>query len=71
MIRRRFKDLTFKALCVVALAGSAAAQKGTTFYGGYPYSVPPDGHFNTFATNAINFYSFYSDLLEPPLCVYK
>lgn len=70
MIRLRFKALTFQALCIFATLGSAA-QEGTTFYGGFPYPVPPDGHFNTFATNAINFYSFYSDLLEPPLCVYK
>ncbi len=68
---RRFKGLTFKAAFVLALLGTAAAQEGPTFYGGYPYPVPPDGHFNTFATNAINFYGFYSDLLEPPLGIYK
>ena len=70
MVWRKVK-LTFKALSVLALLSLAAAQEKATFYGGYPYPVPPDGHFNTFATNAINFYSFYSDLLEPPLGVYK
>ena len=70
MVWRKLK-LTFKTFGVLALLSTAAAQEGTTFYGGYPYPVPPDGHFNTFATNAINFYSFYSDLLEPPLGVYK
>ena len=72
---RRFKEVTLKAVFVSALLGTllgaAAAQEGPTFYGGYPYPVPPDGHFNTFATNAINFYGFYSDLLEPPLGIYK
>ena len=67
---RRVKQLTLGAALVLTL-GTAAAQKGPTFYGGYPYPVPPDGHFNTFATNAINFYGFYSDLLEPPLAIYK
>ena len=68
---RRVKRLTLGAALVLACLGTAAAQKGPTFYGGYPYPVPPDGHFNTFATNAINFYGFYSDLLEPPLGIYK
>ncbi len=72
---RRFREVTLKAVFVLALVGTllgtAAAQEGPTFYGGYPYPVPPDGHFNTFATNAINFYGFYSDLLEPPLGIYK
>lgn len=70
MVWRKLK-LTFKTFGVLALLSTAAAQEGTTFYGGYPYPVPPDGHFNTFATNAINFYGFYSDLLEPPLGIYK
>ncbi len=72
---RRFREVTLKAVLVLALLGTllgtAAAQEGPTFYGGYPYPVPPDGHFNTFATNAINFYGFYSDLLEPPLGIYQ
>ena len=66
---RRVKQLTLGAALVLTL-GAAVAQEGPTFYGGYPYPVPPDGHFNTFATNGINFYGFYSDLLEPPLGTY-
>jgi peptide/nickel transport system substrate-binding protein len=71
MVRRVSRAFAFRALCVFALLGSAAAQEVPTFYGGYPYPVPPDGHFNTFATGAINFYGFYADLIEPPLGVYK
>ena len=68
---RAIRQTLGAALFVAALAGGAAAQEPATFYGGYPYPLPPDGHFNTFATNAINFYGFYSDLLEPPLGIYK
>lgn len=35
----------------------------------WPYQLPPDGHFNTYASGAINL-GIYLDLMEPPLAVY-
>lgn len=48
---------------------SSNAQEGPTFYGGWPYDLPPDGHFNTFASKAINL-GIYQVLMEPSLAVY-
>ncbi len=39
------------------------------FAGGWPYQLPPDGHFNTYATGAINL-GIYIDLMLPPLAIY-
>ncbi|MCA9836647.1 MAG: hypothetical protein KC422_07025 [Trueperaceae bacterium] len=35
----------------------------------WPYQLPPDGHYNTYASGAINL-GIYRDLMEPPLAVY-
>jgi peptide/nickel transport system substrate-binding protein len=59
-------------LCIALLALFTVwsnAQEGTTFYGGWPYELPPDGHFNTFASKAINL-GTYQPLMEPPLATY-
>jgi peptide/nickel transport system substrate-binding protein len=36
----------------------------------FPYQMPPTGHFNTFATNAITL-GIYWDLMEMPLAIYR
>jgi peptide/nickel transport system substrate-binding protein len=59
------------ALFALSLSGLTVAQEApSTFYGGWPYQLPPDGHFNSFATGAINLGN-YQDLMEPPLGFYN
>ncbi|TMC76063.1 MAG: ABC transporter substrate-binding protein [Chloroflexi bacterium] len=79
--RRRFlRDATLTSLGLVAAAcaptpsggtptGGTSA-KGGEFHGGWPYVLPPQGHYNYFATNGILFGSIYSDLFVPSLGVY-
>jgi peptide/nickel transport system substrate-binding protein len=54
----------------VAAAGGGQPTGGE-FHGAYPYSLPPKGHYNTFATDAILGGSIYHDLLEMPMALYK
>ena len=51
---------------IVALSFPAVAAE---FHGGVGYNPPPQGHFNTFATNAITL-SSYRSLIEQPLGMY-
>jgi len=52
--------------------GVVQAQDETTIYIAWPYQVPPDGHFNSFASGVINLGgNTYQDLMEPPFAVYK
>jgi peptide/nickel transport system substrate-binding protein len=44
------------------------AQDGAVLNVAWPYQVPPTGHFNTFASAAMNM-GIYQDLFEPPLAV--
>src|SRR5213593_1581211 len=79
--RRRFlRDATLTSLGLVAAAcaptpgggtptGGTSA-KGGEFHGAWPYVLPPQGHYNYFATNGILFGSIYSDLFVPTLGVY-
>lgn len=67
------KQLAFLFLLLLALTfGSVSAQdEGSTLYIAWPYQVPPDGHFNSYATNVINLGgNNYQDLMEPPFAVY-
>jgi peptide/nickel transport system substrate-binding protein len=51
-------------------APEAAAPSGAgEFHGAWPYTVPPNGHFNTFVTNGYDM-NIYHFLLEPPLFMY-
>jgi peptide/nickel transport system substrate-binding protein len=72
MVRTSRFLLSLVLLASLALSFSASIAQGqpTTFAGGWPYKVPPDGHFNTFAANGILQDSIYIDLMEPPLAVY-
>jgi peptide/nickel transport system substrate-binding protein len=56
------------ALLVLAIGPVGAQDDVATYYGGWPYSVPPTGHFNTFASGQMNF-GIYQDLMEPPIAV--
>jgi peptide/nickel transport system substrate-binding protein len=63
MIKGRF----LLAMLVSLLLTSAFAQN--TINIAWPYQLPPDGHFNSFSSGAINL-GIYQDLMEPPLSVY-
>jgi peptide/nickel transport system substrate-binding protein len=77
--RRRFlRDATFTSLGLVAAAcaptpgtGPSAGTKGGEFHGGWPYKLPPEYHWNYFATNAMLADSIYRDLFIPTLGVYQ
>ncbi len=56
-------------LATLSLVPALAQDEGTRFVGGWPYSVPPDGHFNSYASGTISL-GIYRDLMEPPLAVY-
>src|SRR5437868_15379904 len=56
-----------------AAATAVAAQPsagGKEFHGAWPYQLPPKGHFNTFATNAILADGPYRDMLQTPMAIY-
>jgi peptide/nickel transport system substrate-binding protein len=50
---------------------TAAPTGPGVFAGAYPYSVPPVGHLNMFATNAILGTTIYRPLFQPPMAIYK
>lgn len=54
-----------------ATTAPVAVGSGGVFHGAYPYQLPPKGHYNTFATDAILAGGFVQDLLEMPLALYK
>jgi peptide/nickel transport system substrate-binding protein len=67
---RRFLFIVAAVLVTLTLVvGIAAAQEPSRFVGGWPYQLPPDGHFNTYASGRIDM-GIYQDLMEPPLAVY-
>ena len=53
----------------VALPMASAQERKNYFAAAWPYLVPPQGHFNTFVTNAITL-GIYWDLMEMPLGMY-
>jgi peptide/nickel transport system substrate-binding protein len=72
MQKKRSLILVFLALMLVLGFGAVNAQdEGTAINIAWPYQIPPDGHFNSFASNVINLGgNTYQDLMEPPLAVY-
>ncbi len=58
----------FKALVTLLLLGAPALAQ-TEFNGAWPYEVPPNGHFNSFATGGLVL-GPYQDLMEPALAFY-
>src|SRR5688572_26849401 len=70
-MRNKYLILFFVCLFLTLSFGAINAQDETTINIAWPYSVPPDGHFNSFASNAINLGgNTYEDLMEPPFAVY-
>lgn len=62
--RFRFMLLVLAMLMIPSLVVSAAE-----LHGGVVYNPPPQGHFNTFATNTISLGIFW-DVVEQPLAMY-
>ena len=54
-----------------ATTAPVAAGSGGAFHGAVPFQLPPKGHYNTFATDAILAGGFYHDVLEMPMALYK
>jgi peptide/nickel transport system substrate-binding protein len=56
-----------------AAGGQAAAAPapggGAEFHSAWPYTAPPNGHFNSFVTNGYNL-NLYHIMIEPPLFIY-
>lgn len=70
MLKKQY-GLLFVFLLLTLSFGSLRAQDETTINIAWPYQVPPDGHFNTYASNVLNLGgNTYQDLMEPPLAVY-
>lgn len=78
--RRQFlRDSMLTTVGLVAAAcqaqlpsgGGTTAQKGGEFHGGWPYDLPPKGHYNYFTTGAILSGSIYLDLFIPALGIYR
>ena len=84
--RRLLRDATFTSLGLIAAAcapgtsgtttgttttGGGTSAKGGEFHGAWPYVLPPQGHWNYYATNAIVSGSIYTDLFIPSLAVYN
>jgi len=55
---------------VVTATPDPSKQKPAIFYAAYPYSVPPAGHFNAFASGFLTV-GIYQGLMELPLFYYK
>ncbi len=63
--------MLFIALALLLSIGATSAQdSGTAFKGAWPYSVPPTGHLNMFATNRIDL-GIYLNLRFPEFAIYK
>jgi peptide/nickel transport system substrate-binding protein len=69
-MRKMMRLLTLVLVVMLAALSlvPVTAQDGATLNVAWPYSVPPTGHFNTFASGAMTMGS-YSDLFQPPLAV--
>ena len=59
------------AACSNPSEQAAPEGEGGEFHGAYPYLLPPEGHFNTFAANGIFALTIYHDVMEQPLAMYK
>jgi len=64
------KEVTKVVEKVVTATPEPTTGKVTSFNAAYPYSVPPQGHFNFFASGFLAL-GIYQGLMEPPLFYYK
>jgi peptide/nickel transport system substrate-binding protein len=61
----------FLLLLTLSFATVSAQDEGATINIAWPYQLPPDGHFNSYASGVINLGgNTYQDLMEPPFAVY-
>lgn len=70
-MRKSYRLLILALVLVLTVLSlvPVAAQDTTRFTGGWPYQVPPNGHFNMYASNRIDL-GIYIDLMQPPVAVY-
>ena len=54
---------------ILLVSGVSVVLAESIFSGGWPYSVPPTGHFNMFVANGINI-KFFRDLHQLPMAFY-
>ncbi|MFN2129262.1 MAG: ABC transporter substrate-binding protein [Anaerolineae bacterium] len=64
------KEVTKVVEKVVTATPEPTTGKVTSFNAAYPYSVPPEGHFNAFASGFLSV-GIYQGLMEVPLFYYK
>jgi peptide/nickel transport system substrate-binding protein len=64
------KEVTKVVEKVVTATPESTEAKVTSFNAAYPYSVPPEGHFNAFASGFLSV-GIYQGLMEVPLFYYK
>ncbi len=64
-------DATTAPAAAEPTTAPVATGSGGEFHGAYPYQLPPKGHYNTFATDAILAGGFAQELMEMPLAFYK
>ena len=57
------------SMAIIPRPISAQAERKNVFVGAWPYLPPPEGHFNTFVTNAITL-GVYLELIQEPLAWY-
>lgn len=69
MSKRRGFIVVLLLLALTLTVSSLGAQEPTHFAGGWPYQLPPDGHFNSFASGVINLGAYW-DLMEPSLATF-
>ena len=63
--------LVAASACQALPSGGGTAAKGGEFHGGWPYDLPPKGHYNYFTTGTILSGSIYLDLFIPALGIYR
>ena len=59
----------FTASFVLPVAVFAQEERKPLFVGAWPYLLPPQGHFNTFVTNSLQF-GIYHQMIQEPLALY-
>jgi len=71
-MQKKYLVLLFACLFLALSFSALQAQDETEINIAWPYQMPPDGHFNSFASGVINLGgNTYQDLMEPPFAVYK
>ncbi|NLK08301.1 MAG: ABC transporter substrate-binding protein [Firmicutes bacterium] len=67
---RNAKFTTILLTVCIALLASCSVSASTEFATAASYRVPPQGHYNTFATNFLDLGQMSRDLIEMPLALY-